>query len=108
MTKTFWSLFKAKRNINDADFDDENEMNNAVAVPMSSEMGSIMKDGAPFLFPPINKSASEIKEIISDVRFPKQKNQRVIFQCGDRAWLASEHVVLFTATLTPQIRPKIG
>ncbi|GFX72154.1 uncharacterized protein TNCV_1954301 [Trichonephila clavipes] len=43
-----------------------------------------------------------------DVRFPKQKNRRVIFQCGDRARLKSEHVVLFTATLPPQIRPKIG
>ncbi|GFW75085.1 uncharacterized protein TNCV_447901 [Trichonephila clavipes] len=48
-----------------------------------------------------------MKEIILDVRFPKQKNQRVIFQCGERAWLTSDHVVLFTATLPPQIRPKI-
>ncbi|GFV23945.1 uncharacterized protein TNCV_273081 [Trichonephila clavipes] len=64
--------------------------------------------GAPFLFTPINKSASEIKEITLDARFPKQKNRRVIFQCGDRAWLKSEHVVLLTATLPPQIRPKIG
>ncbi|PRD22434.1 UNVERIFIED_CONTAM: hypothetical protein NCL1_49098 [Trichonephila clavipes] len=69
---------------------------------------NILMDGAPFLFTPINKSASEIKEIILDVRFPKQKNRRVIFQCGDRARLTSEHVVLFMATLPPQIRPKIG
>ncbi|GFU09567.1 uncharacterized protein TNCV_3026191 [Trichonephila clavipes] len=49
-----------------------------------------------------------MKEIILDVRFPKQKNGRVIFECGDRVRLTSEHVVLFTATLPPQIRPKIG
>ncbi|GFX15339.1 hypothetical protein TNCV_3302681 [Trichonephila clavipes] len=40
-----------------------------------------------------------MKEIILDVRFPKQKNRRVIFQCGDRARLTAEHVVLLTATL---------
>ncbi|GFX41365.1 uncharacterized protein TNCV_1654481 [Trichonephila clavipes] len=49
-----------------------------------------------------------MKEIISDAHFPKQKNRRVIFQCGDRVWLTTEHVVLFTATLPPQIRSKIG
>ncbi|GFW71234.1 hypothetical protein TNCV_536521 [Trichonephila clavipes] len=32
----------------------------------------------------------------------------VYAQCGDRARLMSEHVVLFTAALHPQIRRKIG
>ncbi|GFV96997.1 uncharacterized protein TNCV_4352091 [Trichonephila clavipes] len=67
-----------------------------------------LRDGAQFLFTPINKSSSEIKEIILDVRFPKQKNRRVIFQSGDGVQLTSEHVVLFKAILPPQIRPKIG
>ncbi|GFX72548.1 hypothetical protein TNCV_4061441 [Trichonephila clavipes] len=53
---------------------------------------------------PFNKSSSEIKQIILDVRFPNQKNWRVTFQGGDRARLTSEHVVLFTATLHPQLR----
>ncbi|PRD25391.1 UNVERIFIED_CONTAM: hypothetical protein NCL1_41048 [Trichonephila clavipes] len=39
-------------------------------------MYSILTNGVPFLFTPINKSASELKEIILDVRLPKQKNRR--------------------------------
>ncbi|GFV64453.1 hypothetical protein TNCV_4716281 [Trichonephila clavipes] len=45
--------------------------------------------------------------MILDVRFPKQKNRRVIFQCGDRARLTSEHLVLFTTTLPPQKDEKL-
>ncbi|GFU56704.1 hypothetical protein TNCV_1822331 [Trichonephila clavipes] len=56
----------------------------------------------------INKSASEIEEIILDVRFPNQKIRRVFFQYGDRAWLTSEHIILLTATLHPQTGRKIG
>ncbi|GFY10874.1 hypothetical protein TNCV_1123961 [Trichonephila clavipes] len=48
------------------------------------------------------------KEIILDVHLQKQKNWRVIFQCGDGARLTSEHIVLCTATLHPQIGRKIG
>ncbi|PRD32061.1 UNVERIFIED_CONTAM: hypothetical protein NCL1_21615 [Trichonephila clavipes] len=33
------------------------------------------KNDAPFLFMPINKSVSEIKEIILDACFSKQKNR---------------------------------
>ncbi|GFX50659.1 hypothetical protein TNCV_2722451 [Trichonephila clavipes] len=43
-TKTFWSLFKAQKNNNDTDSDDENEMNNAAPVPMSSEMRNVMNN----------------------------------------------------------------
>ncbi|GFX30130.1 hypothetical protein TNCV_2618401 [Trichonephila clavipes] len=43
-TKTLWSLFKAQKNILDADFDDENEVNNAAFVPTSSEVRNIMKN----------------------------------------------------------------
>ncbi|GFU04225.1 hypothetical protein TNCV_863521 [Trichonephila clavipes] len=43
------------------------------------------KNGAPFLLTPVNKSASDLKERILDVRFPMQKNRRVIFQCGYRS-----------------------
>ncbi|GFY03025.1 uncharacterized protein TNCV_980301 [Trichonephila clavipes] len=64
-------------------------------------------DGALFLFTPMNKSASELKEIILDVRFPKQKNRRVIFQCGDRTRLTSEHAVLLTAILLPRLGQKL-
>ncbi|GFW39443.1 hypothetical protein TNCV_1834261 [Trichonephila clavipes] len=41
--KTFWSLFKAKKNIIDADSDDKSEMNNVAPVPTSSEMRNTMK-----------------------------------------------------------------
>ncbi|GFS73413.1 hypothetical protein TNCV_1101401 [Trichonephila clavipes] len=34
---------QSSKNIIDADFYDENEMNNAVAVPLSSKMRNIMK-----------------------------------------------------------------
>ncbi|PRD27419.1 UNVERIFIED_CONTAM: Dnah2 [Trichonephila clavipes] len=54
------------------------------------------------------QSASEVKEIILDVHFPKQKNRRVIFQCGDRARLMSEHIVLLTATFHPQLLEKLS
>ncbi|PRD26810.1 UNVERIFIED_CONTAM: hypothetical protein NCL1_37055 [Trichonephila clavipes] len=82
---------------------------NALQLAFFSKVVKLCKrDGSPFLFTPINKRASKIKEIILDVRFPKQKNLRVTFQCGDRAPLTSEHVVLLTATLPPQIRSKIG
>ncbi|PRD35582.1 UNVERIFIED_CONTAM: hypothetical protein NCL1_11155 [Trichonephila clavipes] len=37
---------------------------------------NILMNGALFLFTPISKSASEMKEINLDVRFPKQKNRR--------------------------------
>ncbi|PRD25499.1 UNVERIFIED_CONTAM: hypothetical protein NCL1_40735 [Trichonephila clavipes] len=78
-----------------------------VAKNLFGKIWYSMKDGAQFLFTPINKSASEIKEIILDIHLPRQKNRRVIFQCGDRAQLTSEHVVLLTASLPPEIRPKI-
>ncbi|PRD28940.1 UNVERIFIED_CONTAM: hypothetical protein NCL1_30927 [Trichonephila clavipes] len=65
-------------------------------------------DGTPFLFTSIKKSASEIKEVILDVRFPKQKNRRVIFQWEDRVRLTLEHVVLLTATLPQLMRLKTG
>ncbi|GFV97656.1 transposable element Tcb1 transposase [Trichonephila clavipes] len=42
-TKTFWSLFKAKKNIIDADSDKEIKMNNAAPVPTSSEMWKIRR-----------------------------------------------------------------
>ncbi|PRD23791.1 UNVERIFIED_CONTAM: hypothetical protein NCL1_45441 [Trichonephila clavipes] len=35
-----------------------------------------LMNGAPFVLTSINKSMSEIKETILDVRLPKQKNQR--------------------------------
>ncbi|GFX01932.1 hypothetical protein TNCV_371211 [Trichonephila clavipes] len=59
------------------------------------------QNDVPTLFTTVNKSASGIKEIILDVRFPKQKNQRVIFQCEDRAGMTSKRIVLQTATLDP-------
>ncbi|PRD29148.1 UNVERIFIED_CONTAM: hypothetical protein NCL1_30262 [Trichonephila clavipes] len=40
---------------------------------------NILMNSALILFTPISKSASEIKEIILDVRLPKQKNRRVLF-----------------------------
>ncbi|GFX91841.1 hypothetical protein TNCV_3576711 [Trichonephila clavipes] len=46
-------------------------------------------NGTPFLFTPINKSVSEIKEIILDVRLPKRKNRQVMFRCGGRARLTA-------------------
>ncbi|GFW99041.1 hypothetical protein TNCV_1782601 [Trichonephila clavipes] len=54
---------------------------------------AVSTSGALFLSTPINKSASEMKEITLDVGLPKQNNQRVIFQCGDRARLTSDPVV---------------
>ncbi|PRD18329.1 UNVERIFIED_CONTAM: hypothetical protein NCL1_60999 [Trichonephila clavipes] len=51
----------------------------------------ILMDGAQFLFTPINKRASEIKEIILGVCFPKQKNRQEIFQCEYRAPPTAEH-----------------
>ncbi|GFX48645.1 uncharacterized protein TNCV_585421 [Trichonephila clavipes] len=59
------------------------------------------QNGAPFLLTTVIKSASGIKGIILDVRFPKQKNRQVIFQCEEKALLTSERIVLFTATLHP-------
>ncbi|GFW89624.1 hypothetical protein TNCV_1025081 [Trichonephila clavipes] len=47
-TKTFWSLPKAKKIIINADFRDENEMNNAAHIPTTSEMRIIMKNGDRF------------------------------------------------------------
>ncbi|PRD26053.1 UNVERIFIED_CONTAM: hypothetical protein NCL1_39141 [Trichonephila clavipes] len=51
-----------------------------MAVSISSNASdmayNILMNGAQFLFTPINKNASEIKEIILEVHFPKQKNQR--------------------------------
>ncbi|PRD24777.1 UNVERIFIED_CONTAM: hypothetical protein NCL1_42759 [Trichonephila clavipes] len=49
-----------------------------------------------------------MKEIILRFVFGSRKIGDSFFQCGDRARLTSQHVVLFTATLPPQIRPKIG
>ncbi|GFU82761.1 hypothetical protein TNCV_265581 [Trichonephila clavipes] len=48
-----------------------------------------------------------MKDKILDVHFPKQKNRRVIFQCGDRARLTSEHVVLLTAILPLRFGQKL-
>ncbi|GFU54650.1 hypothetical protein TNCV_2161211 [Trichonephila clavipes] len=42
-TKTFWSVFEAKKKFIDANFDDENEMSNAAPVPTSSEMRNVTK-----------------------------------------------------------------
>ncbi|GFW81379.1 death-associated protein kinase dapk-1 [Trichonephila clavipes] len=44
----------------------------------------------------------------SGCSFSEAENWRVIFHCGDRVRLTSDHVILLTATLPPQIRPKIG
>ncbi|GFW70944.1 uncharacterized protein TNCV_190351 [Trichonephila clavipes] len=67
-----------------------------------------MMFGAPFLLTPINKSASEIKEITLDVRLPKQKNLRVMFPCEEGARLTSDNAVLYAATRNPHIGRKIG
>ncbi|GFT87799.1 hypothetical protein TNCV_799131 [Trichonephila clavipes] len=48
------------------------------------------QNGAPYLFMTSNKSTSKIKEIILEIRFPKQKNWRVIFQCEHRVQLFQE------------------
>ncbi|GFV73138.1 hypothetical protein TNCV_3665551 [Trichonephila clavipes] len=42
MTKSFWPV-QSSKNVIDADFDDENEMNNAAPVPTSFKMRKIMK-----------------------------------------------------------------
>ncbi|GFT82364.1 hypothetical protein TNCV_2388621 [Trichonephila clavipes] len=47
-TKSFWNLFHSE-NIIDADSDDENEMDNAAAVPTSSELKNIMKKRDPLV-----------------------------------------------------------
>ncbi|GFX79646.1 hypothetical protein TNCV_826341 [Trichonephila clavipes] len=39
--------------------------------------------------------------------FAEAEKSASTFQCGDRAWLTSEHVVLLTAILHPQIGRKI-
>ncbi|GFW47872.1 hypothetical protein TNCV_2400591 [Trichonephila clavipes] len=62
-TKAFWSLFKAKKNI-DADSDDENETNNAAPVPTSSEMRNIMESMLNCLDAHSNgKMSSKIEDI---------------------------------------------
>ncbi|GFS62535.1 hypothetical protein TNCV_1263081 [Trichonephila clavipes] len=48
-TKIFWSLFKAQKNIIDADSGEEDEMNNAAPVPTSSEMRNTMKSMRSYL-----------------------------------------------------------
>ncbi|GFV01237.1 hypothetical protein TNCV_3374711 [Trichonephila clavipes] len=45
-TKIFYSLFKAK-DIIDTDFEDENEMNNAIRFPASSEMNIMVRFNTP-------------------------------------------------------------
>ncbi|GFX85791.1 hypothetical protein TNCV_2471931 [Trichonephila clavipes] len=48
-TTTLWSMFKAKKNITEAESDDKNEMNIAAPVLVSSKMKNIMKNMRNYL-----------------------------------------------------------
>ncbi|GFW82652.1 hypothetical protein TNCV_3492241 [Trichonephila clavipes] len=76
-------------------------LSNFYLVAIATTPHNFFPNGALFLFTTFYESASGIKEIIFDVRFPKQKNRRAIFRIEDRARLTSERIVLFTATVHP-------
>ncbi|PRD22677.1 UNVERIFIED_CONTAM: hypothetical protein NCL1_48480 [Trichonephila clavipes] len=48
----------------------------SISSNVSDMAHNILTNDSPFLLRPINKSASEIKEIILDVRLQKQKSWR--------------------------------
>ncbi|GFX17324.1 uncharacterized protein TNCV_3553291 [Trichonephila clavipes] len=76
---------KSVKNINDPDYDDEKEMNNAVPVPTSSEMRNIMKIWmtmhALTIYIPMSQS---VKHILIKNPLPLYRSGGITFQDGDR------------------------
>ncbi|GFY10112.1 hypothetical protein TNCV_1946571 [Trichonephila clavipes] len=80
----------------DDEMDEDEDDNESSKGPSNADAFSALETAMEWT---VSKSASGIKEIILEVRFPKQKNQRVTFQCEDKVLLMSERIVLFVATL---------
>ncbi|GFV48134.1 hypothetical protein TNCV_3554131 [Trichonephila clavipes] len=80
MTKTFWSLHRAKKNIMDADSDDENEMNNASPVPTSSQMCDIMKTMLNYLDAhskgEMNNKMDDIEQFVDNLMLRKNSKEK--------------------------------
>ncbi|GFT73498.1 hypothetical protein TNCV_4021141 [Trichonephila clavipes] len=73
---------------------------------MSEE--TLLFNGAPFLFTHINKSTSEIKETILDVRLPKQKKSASNVSMWGKSAAVVRACRFAYGNPSPQIRTKIG
>ncbi|GFY01700.1 hypothetical protein TNCV_2608831 [Trichonephila clavipes] len=92
-------LDQSSKNIIDADFDDENEINYAAPVPTSSEMRNVMKSLRIYLdahsFDEMNNNMDDTKQFVDNLMLIKCKEKYLIlFQKLD-GWFSKNLKILY-------------